>query len=143
MEPSLPYKRNIKSKRGTSLLEVLCALSLVTLGVFSTLQVFGISAKQTRALAQEQRALRILENEIEGLRAMPFAELRQGEATPLGAEASELAPLPGAKGSVDVAPVENLPNLKRVTARLSWSAAEGRRITRSLCTQIAAREGTP
>ena len=131
-------KRNIHTANaGISLLEVLCALTLITAGVFASMQVFHQSADHTLALAQEQRALRIMENEIERLRATPFDQMPLGEERPLLSAMDELAPLPNAVGAVRIAAHAELAGLREVTVKVTWSGTNARRITRSLTTLLA------
>lgn len=132
-----------KRQRGATLLEIICSLTLLSLGVFASMQVFHQSAQHTLFLAQEQRALRILENEIERLRALPFAELPVAEEIPLRAGAEELAPLAEARGSVTISDAPAVPGLHEVRVELSWRGPQARRISRSLSTQIAEAEEVP
>jgi len=132
-----------KRQRGATLLEVIASLTLLSFGVFASMQVFHQSAQHALFLAQEQRALRILENEIERLRALPFAELHVAEARGLLAAAEELAPLMEAQGSVAISDSEEVPGLRAVRVEVSWRGPQARRISRSLSTLIAEAGDVP
>lgn len=137
-----PSNHRKKCRHGLSLVEVLCAMSLITGGVFASMQVFQQSANQMRTLAQEQLALRVLENEIELMRGATMS-VEPGENLPLASGPEELSQLPQASGVRTVFPHGQVPGLARVVVRLQWSGPHGRLMTRSLTTLVSTPGAAP
>ena len=122
---------------GFTLLEALVAFALLGLGVTLTMQVFHRSVDQTAALAREHRALRMLENAIESVRATPFDELVVGKPLPLPAIAfDEESDIYVIDGGIHVYPHADSDRLVSVTVRVNW-AESGRMIRRDLTTLVA------
>jgi hypothetical protein len=125
------------------LLEVIVAFSLIAAALGGVTQVYFMHLKQTQSLVQHQRALRVLENEIERTRALPAAAITLGADLPLLAEAQELAPLPGVVGSRSIAPYPPAPELREITVRIAWSGPNGRHIHKSLTALAGGAEARP
>ena len=128
---------------GTTLLEVIVAFSLIAAALGGVTQVYFMHLKQTQSLVKHQRALRVLENEIERTRALPAAALTLGGDLPLLAEAPELAPLPEVTASKSIAPYPPAPELREITVRIAWSGPNGRRIQKSLTALTGGAEARP
>lgn len=123
---------------GTSLLELSCALFLVTLGVFGALTLHAQAMSGTRGLHQTAVAFDALRNELETLRATNFDALKLGTAQAFRSDLALLERLVDGAGSVDIEATP-LPDLVQVTARVAWTGDTGRRIEQRLTTRIARR----
>lgn len=132
--------RRGKRQDGTMMVELVCALFIITAGLFGVLQMYTLAFDKTAYVAEYVIALRALENEIEILRALPFEALESGKELPFRSETPELARLVNARGTVDIAGVEALPGVKEIKVTLQWTGELGRSIEKSLTTLIARKD---
>jgi Tfp pilus assembly protein PilV len=123
-------------RRGATLVEAMCATFILTIGVFGAIDMYIRAMDETKAVAEHGAVMRALSNEIETLRAAPFAELREG-AEPFRSQTPEIDHVKDAVGTVRIAPEEGVPGLMQVCATLRWRGEHGRAIEKSLTTLIA------
>lgn len=128
-------------KAGMSLLEMSCALFIVTMGLFGVIQMYMTGISNMKTLSEKQVAMRAAENEIETLRALPFAELVPGAALPLRAATAGTEKLHNLSGTVDIAAPDGAPDLREVHVCIEWTGEHGRRIRQELTTLIADKGG--
>ena len=133
---------NHHDARGFTLLELVAALFVVSLGLFGVIQLLHFGVANTHALNEAKLATRAVQNEIETLRALPYSALRNVEGGPFVSEPAELAPMVNVKPRLTIQDYdEGAPPLKHVTATVSWTGEHGRRIEKTLTTLIADKGG--
>ncbi len=133
----------MRRNHGFSLIELNCALFVVTAGIFGALGTYQLVMDKTRALNEYALAERIVRNELECLRALPFAALEAGENTPFRTQTPGMERLVHATTAVDVRDRADVaPGLKEVRARIAWTGEKGRTIDYELVTLVADR-GAP
>ena len=124
------------AKDGYSTMEMTATLFVLTVGLFGALQLFSFGLDRMRALDESSVAMQAVQNEIEVLRAAPFASLTDGEHA-FVSEAPELSRLENADTRVVIAPVAGVSAaLKEVTATIVWISENGRRSERTLTTLL-------
>lgn len=134
----------MRRNRGFSLIELNCALFVVTAGIFGVLGTYQLVMDKTRALNEYALAERIVRNEIECLRALPFAALEAAENAPFRTRTPGIERLVNAAPAVAIVDRADLaPGLKEVRARIAWTGEKGRTITYELVTLIADKGALP
>ena len=124
--------------KGFSLLELLCAIFVISTGL--TVALCGHFSSRDHLRENEARlmALTALENELETLRALPYSHLSTGAGQAFQSGNPMLDRL------VDAACVtaieEKAPGLKRVQVAIRWRGGEGRTKSETLSTLIADKE---
>ena len=132
---------NTHRNRGMSLVELITALFILSVGVFGIVDLYLIGLDKTRALQEYALAETALDNEIETLRAKAFVTLEPGDAQPFQAPSAASEMLPGALGNVWISlPEPDNPHLKALRLRFEWRGEHGRRIAREAHLLIADKE---
>jgi Tfp pilus assembly protein PilV len=126
-------------QRGSFLLEVTCAVFIITFGVMGVLQGHMVVWDKTKALQENAIAERALQNEMEYRRAQSFDALQNAEAAAFLSNTPELEKLHAAKAVVIIGDA-GVPGLKEVTLRLRWRGEHGRLIEKSLSTLMARKD---
>lgn len=127
-------------RRGAALLEVSCALFIVTVGLFGVLQMYTSALNHTRYLLESDLAQNILENEVETLHGAGFDALNVGTTSAFHTESEALRRLHDAHTRVTVAPTAGAERFaKTITLTVTWTGRTGRTITRSISTIVADR----
>ena len=126
-------------RAGIALVELVTALFVLTAGLFGAMQMYHFCLSKTRALNESALALHTLANELETVRALPFAELKNGEALPFRSRTPALEELVNAEGTVRIE--DYAPGLKQVTVRIRWTGEHGRTVAKQLVTLIADKGG--
>ena len=121
---------------GAVLVELTCAIFIITVGVFGALQMYSLAISKTRSVNEYGLAGRVLTNEIETLRAAPFDSLTNGPA-PFRSKTPELSRLVRAETAAKIADCPEVPNLKVVQVKVRWKGEQGRWIEKRLETMIA------
>lgn len=127
-------RRNRES--GFTLLELTCALFVITVAGFGAIQLYSVGIGQIMVMREYDAAAAVLRSEMETLRARPFTEVTDGMAF-MAPVPEEVLHAPETSVAVSPGPVAGL---KDVTVSLRWQSRHGRWITRSLATRIAARD---
>jgi hypothetical protein len=122
-----------KRNQGFSLLELTCAIFVVTVAGFGSIQLYSIGMDKIVMMQEYDVATVQLRNEVERLRSLPFDALVDGMAgAPPSATLETLHdPVLAIKTS------ERAPGLREVVVTLTWQSRGGRAITRELTTLIA------
>jgi hypothetical protein len=115
------------SRAGIALLELVTALLIVTIGLFGVIQMYQVGIGRIQEAQRMALAVRLIDNEIETLRSMPFGALQDGEDMPW-VTGADIIGLHDAAGGVDVAAFAGDDRLKQVSVRLAWR--EGARTVR-------------
>lgn len=121
---------------GFTLLELTCALFVITTAGFGALQLYNVGLERIMEIGELDVATETLRNEMEHTRLLPFDQLqdREGFTNPSPA----LDRLHEATVAIEVSEVS--PSLKVVNVTLRWQSRHGRWITRSLATRVASQE---
>ena len=128
------------SRAGVSLVELIVALGITAMGLFSAIQLYFFSLDRVRTLNEVTVARSLLQNELERLRAAPFEALPTVEALPFSEGAFAESGLREAMGALTIRPYPGLERgLKEVRAEISWRSRGGRRIQRAMTTLLAGR----
>jgi len=104
-------------------------------------QTFHFALAKTRVIKEDAIAMRVMANELETLRSLPFGELAETTAT-FRSDIAELNQLKDARASVHVTPFPAHPNdLKRIEVTVQWTGDNGRRRDLSTETLIGDKGG--
>jgi len=118
---------------GFSLLELTCAIFVVTVAGFGSIQLYSLGMGKITMMREYDMATVTLRNEVERLRAMPFASITDGMAVSAPPATLETLYEP----ALAIKTSERAPGLKEVALALTWQSRGGRSITRELTTLIA------
>ena len=135
-------KRTQRNGRlGASYLELTAALFVFTVGLMAAFQTFHFTLTKTRVIKEDTIAARVMENEIETLRALPFSELIDANSE-FRSDTSELDQLKDARTTLQISPYPANPNyLKRIDANVQWMGDNGRHRKISTVTLIGDKGG--
>ena len=139
METQARWGVHTRGRRvGAALVELVTALFIVSFGIFSVLTMYHVGMTNARAIREHDWVMNALQNELEGLRATPFAELPPVWDGEFRATAPDLAELVNARTHLTMAPhLEGRADLLEVTVSIRWSGEHGRTIEKSLVTLLA------
>lgn len=119
---------------GFTLLELTCALFIITTAGFGAIQLYSVGMDHIVEMRECDAAVEGLRNAMELLRAQPFEKME--EADVFAAATPALASLHEPKTTVSVS-AGDLPGLKEVTVSVRWQSLHGRWMERSLTTLVA------
>jgi prepilin-type N-terminal cleavage/methylation domain-containing protein len=122
-----------RSNSGFTLIELTCALFIVTTAGFGAIQLYSIGIDKILEMREFDVATELLRNEMEQIRTLSFDAVANRDSLYNPSPASES--LHKAEGAVRI--TDAAAGLKEVTVTLRWQARHGRWITRSLTTRIA------
>lgn len=122
--------------RGAVLVEMMCAIFIITVGVFGALQMYSLALGGAKAVNEYGIAGRALTNEIETLRVLPFERLENGRH-PFQSKTPDLKRLVRNSTSVEIADYPGTPDLKSIKTVVRWTGEHGRIIEKQLSTLIA------
>ena len=127
-----------RGNAGFTMLELTAALFILTVGVFGVIQLFHFGIDKMHAVNETNLAMRAIQNEMETLRARPFAQLTNAEQAAFVSDIGEAAKLMNAHPSVTIRD-HGTPDLrlKEVTVCMAWTGEHGRRIEKHVTTLIA------
>ena len=129
--------RKRRHNAGFSLLEFTCALFVITVAGFGSIQLYSIGMNKIVMMREYDMATVTLRNEVERLRALPYATLADGMAA--SSTQADLETLHEAVFAINVS--ERASGLREVAVALTWQSRGGRSITRELTTLIADKGG--
>jgi len=130
-------KDKLLSKHGFTLLELTCAVFVISVGLFGVLHVYLRGMDKMQAINEYETALCALNNELETLRTLPWETLTPGEGLSFRSETPGLEQLYLAEAQTFITADKDHAGLKRVTVRIRWTGEHGRRIEKELTTLIA------
>lgn len=130
--------RPVAAPCGFTILELVCALFILSTGLFGVITMYHFGITKMRTLHEYGIAMQAIENELETLRALPFAALEDAAQAPFTSDPDALNLLVNAAASVAIAkPLDAPQGLKRVTVRVRWTGEHGRTIEKRVTTFIA------
>ena len=132
--------RNRQNNLGFTLLELTCALFVISVAGFGAIQMYSIGMDKILEMREGDVAMEVLRSEMELLRARPFDALT--EATTFVSANPAMETLYNSEAAIAVAD-SGAPGLKEVTVSLRWQSRHGRWIARSLTTLIADKGVAP
>lgn len=125
-------------RRGFALLEASTALFIVVTGLFGAFQMFQYGVDKVRVTGEYAIAGRVIENELETLRAQPFDSLEAGSDRRFLSISPELDRLPAVRTHTAIRLDTALPSrLKEISIVVHWRTEHGRRAERRLTTLVA------
>ena len=113
------------TRRGMMMIELAVAGALVGTLLVVCLQLLSAALAQRRAADQRQCALLELGNVMEQVAARPWAELTTAVLSQEKLSQSANSQLPGAELKLEVSPLADESNAKRITATLRWQDRSG------------------
>jgi Tfp pilus assembly protein PilE len=113
------------TRRGMMMIELAVAGVLVGTLLVVCLQLLSAALAQRRAADQRQCALLELGNVMEQVTARPWTELTTAILSQKKLSPSADSQLPGAELKIEVSPLADEPNAKRITAALRWQDRSG------------------
>ncbi len=118
---------------GFTLLELVCALFVLTLAGFGAIQLYNVAYGKILEMREFDVATEVLRSEMEQLHTLPFDAIasREGQSNVSPALESLDEPIV----AVEVEDVDI--GLKEVAVSLRWQGRQGRWMTRTLTTRIA------
>ena len=126
------FIRKLSPDAGFSLVELVCALSVISVGLFGILHLMHIALNHTRTLQEYRVAHEIIENALEELRSEAYETMEAGvfllDQATLGASGLHLA-----EGSLSIQP-HSYDHVWEITVKLRWVGDKGRVIQRQLST---------
>ena len=133
-----PESRIQNPPSGFSLVELMVALFVFTVGMLGTMQLYHFGLDKIRTMREAALATQAVQNEVEVLRAMPFAELADRVDAAFVSAPDQCGPLVNLTPSLTVCPHANgALRLKQVTASIRWTGDNGRTMAREVTTLIA------
>ena len=128
----------LKDRAGLTLIELIAALFVLTVGMFGVIQMYHFGLDKMRALNEYAIAMRAIQNEVETLRSVPFSQLDNTDSGQFRSETPELAMLVNATPTVSITDYDGgRKRLKQVTVSLRWTGEHGRTIEKKVTTLIA------
>ncbi|HOD51883.1 MAG TPA: hypothetical protein PLM14_06420 [Candidatus Hydrogenedentes bacterium] len=125
-------------RQGAVLVEIVTALFIVTFGIFSVLTMYHVGMANTRAIRDHDLVMNALQNELEGLRAMPFGNLPQDWNGDFRTTNPNLPDFVNLRPHLRLkTAVEGRADVLEATVSIRWSGEHGRSIEKSLTTLIA------
>lgn len=125
-------------RSGFTLLEIIAAIFIVSVGLFAVIQLFHFGFGKLHAMNEKEIALRAIQNELETLRSRPFDELANVKDGPFVSETPELTRLINVRATVTIEPyAAETVALKQVGASVVWTGEHGRTIRKELTTLVA------
>jgi len=129
---------------GVSLLEILAALFVFSIGLLGSLKMYDVMLDKVRAMRENDIAVCALQNEMETLRAMPFEALAERTGAPFVSHTPDIEQLVQVLPTVDVRPYgQPALALKEVHISVRWRGDNGRVIEKTLSTLIGKKEAGP
>jgi type II secretory pathway pseudopilin PulG len=126
---------------GFLMIELVAALAVLTIGLLGVVQTYHFGMDKIRTMRESAIALRAVQNEIETLRALPFANLVDVENGPFVSQTPDLEQLVKATPALTIRPYSDPRlRLKEVAACVRWVGDNGRIMQRAATTLMADKE---
>lgn len=112
-----------KKRKGFTLIELVVAISLLTIIGAGVYKVRAENAAVQKDNYNRQKAVWIMQNQVEKLRSQSFNELEETRLAPFPEQAGGNNDHPAFNGKMTVEKVA--PDLKRIRLRLNWTGIRG------------------
>ena len=130
----------LRNQSGVTLLELIAALFVLTVGMFGVIQMYHYGLGKMHALNESAVAMEAVQNEIETLRSLPYSQLRNTDSGHFVSETPALARLVNATPRVRINDSsQGAKRLKEVTVSIKWTGENGRTIEKKVTTLIRDR----
>lgn len=123
------------AREGFSLIEISTALFILIVGLFGVFQLFHFGIGKLGAIDESAIAMQAVQNELETIRAVPFAQLQDGEHAFVTQDPA-LERLVKPTGTVTIVSTAEPAGLKRADISLRWVTQNGRVADRTVTTLI-------
>ena len=131
----------IRHQHGFSLIELVAALLVLSIGLLGVVQSYHYGIDKIRTMREASIAGRAVQDQIEALRTMPFADLTDRDKAALVDPAPDLSQLVNATPALTIRPYSGSAlRLKEVEVSIRWTGDNGRTMKRSATTLIADKE---
>lgn len=119
-------RRSRSDNAGFSLVEMVVALSVLTVGALGALQMYNVGLSNAAALKERVLARTLVENELQRIKAAPFARLEDAAKKAFAAGQLQDSELHLAEGTAEVRDYPELDGaLKEVEVQLRWIGRKG------------------
>ena len=130
-----------KPPGGFSLIELITALAVLSVGLLGTIQAYHFGLDKVRSMRETSVASRAVQDQIEALRSKPFAALADQDHGRFAGPAPDLEGLVNATPTLTIRPYSDPALcLKEVRASVRWTGDGGRTMERSATTLIVDKE---
>ncbi len=138
----MPNARTRARRAGYTLVELVAALSVFSVGLLGTVTSYHFAVDRIRTMRESAIAMRAVQNEMETLRALPYAALTDRTDAPLASVNPDLDQLVWAAPTVTIRSyLDGALPVKEVTVAVVWRGDNGRPIRKSITTLIADKDG--
>jgi prepilin-type N-terminal cleavage/methylation domain-containing protein len=131
---------NKHAQRGLTLIELVVALAVLSIGLMGAVSMYHIGLDTMKAGEESRAALTALRNEVDYQRALPFDQLVDVVDASFHSTAG-LESLVNLRTAVTVRPSADTPGLKEIDASVTWTGEHGRSVTKRLATLVADKGG--
>ena len=122
------------------MLELIAALFILSVGLFGVIEMYHFGITKMHVINESAVAMRAVQNEVETLRSIPFAELVNVENGPVRSVTPAAAKLVNATPTVTIRDYEgSSQSIKEVVVSMKWTGEHGRTIEKRVTTLIAGR----
>lgn len=137
----MPKRIENESDGGFSLVELVTAIAVLSIGMLGTIQAYHFGIDKMRTMREAAAASRAVQDQIEALRSKPFATLDDRDHAPFVDPKPDLSTLVNATPTLTIRPyTDSALRLKEVKASVRWSGDNGRTMERSVTTLVADKE---
>jgi prepilin-type N-terminal cleavage/methylation domain-containing protein len=114
-------RRSRRRASGFTLVEVILAIALVTVGFLGAMSLVTSTSVTNRRAREESAAYRACRHELENLRGMSWSALTTRTNAAFVGDVPELSELSSATGQLTIATYNSDPSIRRITLTVSWS----------------------
>ncbi|HNR34104.1 MAG TPA: prepilin-type N-terminal cleavage/methylation domain-containing protein [Candidatus Hydrogenedentes bacterium] len=138
---TLSQHNGIGRPGGFSLVELITAIAVLSIGMLGTIQAYHFGMDKMRTLREAAVASRAVQDQIEMLRSKPFASLEDRDRAPFVEPKPDLSALVNATPALTIRSyADSALRLKEIEVSIRWSGDNGRTMERSATTFIADKE---
>src|SRR5687767_11068521 len=112
--------------RGTSLLECIVALVILSLSMLALVQLVAAASNQRRLTEDRRAAMQEIANQAERIAAMPWEDTAPGKFTGWEASGELVVAIPGAVCRAESTDEPGPPAARRIRLEVAWSDSAGR-----------------
>lgn len=135
------FTRIIPIERGFSMIELMVALFVTTLGTLAVLSLIVSSQGAASRAADQVTAVNAARQEIEIIRGISSQRLTNRTDAPLIGSVPQLQNLTGGHGYLTISDYPSLPGVKLLTVRVTWTTRPSSSTKTYTATTLAAPNG--